>query len=53
MKINIFILPLLTYQMGSKMGLAKMEFCMIRLTKQSVSLLSDKNRRDVNFWECC
>jgi hypothetical protein len=32
------------------MCLAKMEFCMIRVTKQSVSLLSDKNRSDVNIW---
>jgi hypothetical protein len=50
MKINIFILPILTYQMGSKMGLAKTESCIVRVTKQSVSFLSDKNRSDVSIW---
>jgi hypothetical protein len=42
MKINIFILPFFIDQIGSIMGLAKMVFCMMRVTKQSVSLFRKK-----------
>lgn len=37
MKINIFIFPFFTYEIG----LAKTESCIIRITKQSLSLLYD------------